>query len=290
VRSLPSGVGLGPARRVGLRRSGRAPRRTRVRSEVGDDGMGGRVPAGTKGAGATWVKIDVTSRVEVGVVEGPKSLLEYVRLPAKRYNVLDKSKVKLVGDDEFEVSVGEMNMGLGKARPSAVIRVVEEEDGCTQVMRNAELHGTGMLANANGMFEGLRLTNRVAAAEVAEGADVSLAQPGKGSKGGGGKVSATLSCVVSVEGEFESAALAKIGNARLNQLTAKTFDMVLPWFVGKLAKDYQDWSYDRKRESGKAKDGEMRDLMADAMKQSTGLSYTDIASEIDNDSKGQGRR
>ena len=258
--------------------------RERTVCEVGDDGMGGRAPPGSRtGRKEDWVKIDVRSRVSVGIVEGPKSLLEYVRLPAKRYNVLDKSKVKLVGEDEFEVSVGELNMGFGKARPSAVIRVVEEEDGCTQVMRNAELHGTGMLKNANGMFEGLKLTNRVSAAQ---GVTAEVVKRGGKKQQQQGNATATLICVVSVEGEFESAALAKIGNERLNQLTTKTFNAVLPWFVGKLAKDYEDWSYGRKREGGKAKDGEMRELMVDAMKQSTGLSYTDVASEIDKD---QGR-
>ena len=67
-----------------------------------------------------------------------RSVLEYVRLPAEEYNVLDSNAVTRIAPDTFRVAAGrKRSWARGGAR--GLLKIVRTDDGCEQILLGAEM-------------------------------------------------------------------------------------------------------------------------------------------------------
>jgi len=186
-----------------------------------------RCEAGTKLFVARKFGVAVQESGTVG-----RSVRDYVRLPAERYNVLDTKAVQRLDDDTFRVSTGPQRfLGIGEAEPVGFIQIRVLADGVEQRLSRAELvpvKPSGVLDEINATLTNIRLLNTV----------TSEAAPG------GGRL---LVCQLVLNGSFTRGVLARVPEDRLNSLMAWALGVAMPWFLSKLAEDYASWAADRPR-------------------------------------------
>lgn len=160
----------------------------------------------------------------------PGRLLEYVTLPAANYNVLDSSAVRRLEDGSFSVSAGKQQfLGLGTFQPFGLVSLkVLAGQGVEQVLSKAELRSTDgkplsrAAATVNETLASIRLSNCVTATTGAAG-------------------ELRLRVHLRMSGPL-SGVLARVPSDRLNGVMSWTLGLVLPWFLKKLAGDFQAWA------------------------------------------------
>eukprot|EP00747_Dinoflagellata_sp_TGD_P183661 gnl/TRDRNA2_/TRDRNA2_38685_c0_seq1.p1 gnl/TRDRNA2_/TRDRNA2_38685_c0~~gnl/TRDRNA2_/TRDRNA2_38685_c0_seq1.p1 ORF type:complete len:470 (+),score=59.58 gnl/TRDRNA2_/TRDRNA2_38685_c0_seq1:51-1460(+) len=167
-----------------------------------------------------------------GAAEG-RTLLDYVRLPAQQYNVLDSDRVKRVGPGTFQVTVGKQRLLWLEIEPVLMLRLAIFANGVEQCLIRTEIksgkdgRSSGPIRALNDFLQNLQLTNRLTAVTGPDG------QP-------------QIRCQVDVCGAF-----AGPGAGSVRDLLKWSLGGVIPWFLTQLADDYGDWSEGKPRKSKK---------------------------------------
>ena len=169
-----------------------------------------------------------------------RGVLEYVRLPANEYNVLDSSAVQRIDDGTFRINAGIQKILMWEIEPVGTLRIVPTPDGCEQVLLGATMNDvkasrTGKRSKVidamNQSLKDLKMANTVSAA----------------------KNGAAIKCQIDVAGTFTEGPFAAAGSERLCGLLDWCLRSVLPWFLEQLAVDYRDWGA---RATSRAAEGE----------------------------------
>ena len=167
-----------------------------------------------------------------------RGVLQYVRLPAEEYNVLDSSAVTRIDVGTFRVNAGAQKILMWEIEPVGTLRIVPTNDGCEQillgaVMNDVKARRTGkesvVIKAMNASLKDLTMRNAVSAVK-------------SGSEGG-----TAIRCQIDVAGTFTEGPFAAAGSQRLCAMLDWCLRSVLPWFLEQLAADYADWA------SGKAR-------------------------------------
>ena len=168
-----------------------------------------------------------------------RGVLQYVRLPAEEYNVLDSSAVERIDVGTFKVNAGTQKILMWEIEPVGTLRIVPTDDGCEQillgaVMNDVKARRTGkesvVIRAMNASLKDLTMRNAVTAVDGADGRD-----------------GAAIRCQIDVAGTFTEGPFAAAGSQRLSSMLDWCLRFVLPWFLEQLAADYADWA------SGKAR-------------------------------------
>ena len=168
-----------------------------------------------------------------------RGVLQYVRLPAEEYNVLDSSAVERIDVGTFRVNAGTQKILMWEIEPVGTLRIVPTDDGCEQillgaVMNDVKARRTGkesvVIRAMNASLKDLTMRNAVSAVKSPTRRD-----------------GTAIRCQIDVAGTFTEGPFAAAGSQRLFAMLDWCLRSVLPWFLEQLAADYADWA------SGKAR-------------------------------------
>ena len=181
----------------------------------------------------------VAKRYGVAVESAERSgrtLRDYCRLPASRYNLLDSKAVTRCpppDEDTFRVSTGMQQLASVTAEPVGYVRLRILPDGVEQSLLRGELlseRPSSVVDEINATLGSVRLLNTVTSERGADGRLL-------------------LVCQLVLSGNFTRGMMSKVPAARLNGVMAWAVSVAMPWFIQKLAGDYAAWAEDKPRSS-----------------------------------------
>nr|XP_023883501.1 uncharacterized protein LOC111995795 [Quercus suber]POE71555.1 uncharacterized protein CFP56_12782 [Quercus suber] len=165
--------------------------------------------------------------VTVRQLERP--LIEYMRLPASQYSVLDAERIERVDENTFRCYIYRIKFFAFEVCPVLLVRVEEQPNGCCIRLLSCKLEGSPMVAEQNDKFEA-SMVNQVS---CGSNQSSSLVQQ------------LTSDTVIEVSIEIPSAfslipvqAIESTGTQVLEQVLR----IMLPRFTAQLVKDYQAWA------------------------------------------------
>lgn len=204
------------------------------------DATESRLVAAAGGSAVLDASRAFTARINpeaVANARADRSVLEYVRLPAEEYNVLDSNAVTRIAPDTFRVAAGAQKILWLEVEPVGLLKIVRTDDGCEQILLGAEMGDAkaartgkppnGIVVAMNASLKDLRMKNRISAVDV------------DGSVG--------IKCQIDISGEFTEGPFAAAGSDRLNGILRWCLGAVMPWFLDQLSDDYDDWSAGKPR-------------------------------------------
>ena len=133
------------------------PRRVRARARRGPppflddddlttyadlDATESRLVAAAGGSAVLDASRAFTARINpeaVANARADRSVLDYVRLPAEEYNVLDSNAVTRIAPDTFRVAAGAQKILWLEVEPVGLLKIVRTDDGCEQILLGAEM-------------------------------------------------------------------------------------------------------------------------------------------------------
>jgi hypothetical protein len=138
-----------------------------------------------------------------------RGVLEYVRLPAEEYNVLDSDAVTRVGEHTFRVAAGAQKILWLEVEPVGVITIRPTEDGCEQILLGATMADAkarrtggkenGIVAAMNASLRDLRMCNRISATYGEDAVRTPSSRPD------------TISCQIDIGGTFTEGPVRRSG-------------------------------------------------------------------------------
>ena len=206
---------------------------------------------GGKGGGSVLgVSRAYTVEIPSDLVENAlpdRGILEYVRLPAEEYNVLDSDAVTRVGEHTFRVAAGAQKILWLEVEPVGVLSIRPTAVGCEQILKGATMTDAkakrtgkpenGIVKAMNSSLKDLRMCNRISAV-YGDGKNAVKTPRSRPSK---------IKCQIDISGDFTEGPFAAAGSERLNGLLQWCLGGVMPWFLNQLAFDYGDWSLKKQR-------------------------------------------
>ncbi|WVY97498.1 hypothetical protein V8G54_029649 [Vigna mungo] len=165
----------------------------------------------------------------VSVRQLQRPLIEYMRLPASQYSVLDAERIERVNDDTFRCYVYRFRFFNFEICPVLLVKVEEQPDGCCIKLLSCKLEGSPMIAAQNDKFDAL-MVNRISCdSSKAE----SLTQ----------QLTSDTIIEVSIEIPFPFLAIPKQAiESAGTQVLEQILRLMLPRFMSQLVKDYQAWA------------------------------------------------
>ncbi|KAK7393032.1 hypothetical protein VNO78_21483 [Psophocarpus tetragonolobus] len=165
----------------------------------------------------------------VSVRQLQRPLIEYMRLPASQYSVLDAERIERVNDNTFRCYVYRFKFFNFEVCPVLLVKVEEQPDGCCIKLLSCKLEGSPMVAAQNDKFDAL-MVNRISCDSKA---DKLLMQ----------QLTSDTVIEVSIEVPFPFQAIPKqaIESAGA-QVLEQILRIMLPRFMSQLVKDYQAWA------------------------------------------------
>ncbi|KAG4109024.1 hypothetical protein GLYMA_U031112v4, partial [Glycine max] len=89
-----------------------------------------------------------------------RPLIEYMRLPASQYSVLDAERIERVNENTFRCYVYRFKFFNLEVCPVLLVKVEEQPDGCCIKLLSCKLEGSAMVAAQNDKFDAL-MVNRI---------------------------------------------------------------------------------------------------------------------------------
>ncbi|BAT96273.1 uncharacterized protein HKW66_Vig0185980 [Vigna angularis] len=167
----------------------------------------------------------------VSVRQLQRPLIEYMRLPASQYSVLDAERIERVNDDTFRCYVYRFRFFNFEICPVLLVKVEEQPDGCCIKLLSCKLEGSPMIAAQNDKFDAL-MVNRISCDTNADN-DKSLMQ----------QLTSDTIIEVSIEIPFPFLAIPKQAiESAGTQVLEQILRLMLPRFMSQLVKDYQAWA------------------------------------------------
>ncbi|XP_020223691.1 uncharacterized protein LOC109805852 [Cajanus cajan] len=158
-----------------------------------------------------------------------RPLIEYMRLPASQYSVLDAERIERVNDDTFRCYVYRIKFFAFEVCPVLLVKVEEQPDGCCIKLLSCKLEGSPIVAAQNDKFDAI-MVNRIS---CDSNSDKSLVQ----------KLTSDTIIEVSIEIPFAFQAIPKQAiESAGTQVLEQILRIMLPRFMTQLVKDYQAWA------------------------------------------------
>ncbi|KAH1060671.1 hypothetical protein GLYMA_02G164300v4 [Glycine max] len=89
----------------------------------------------------------------VSVRQLQRPLIEYMRLPASQYSVLDAERIERVNENTFRCYVYRFKFFNFEVCPVLLVKVEEQPDGCCIKLLSCKLEGSPMVAAQNDKFD-----------------------------------------------------------------------------------------------------------------------------------------
>nr|XP_025612476.1 uncharacterized protein LOC112705750 isoform X3 [Arachis hypogaea] len=89
----------------------------------------------------------------ISVRQLERPLIEYMRLPASQYSVLDAERIERVNDNTFRCYVYGFKFFNFEVIPVLLVKVEEQPDGCCIKLLSCKLEGSPMVASQNDKFD-----------------------------------------------------------------------------------------------------------------------------------------
>ncbi|OIV98835.1 hypothetical protein TanjilG_08491 [Lupinus angustifolius] len=96
----------------------------------------------------------------ISVSQLQRPLIEYMRLPASQYSVLDAERIERINDNTFRCYVYRIKFFSFEVCPVLLVKVEEQPDGCCIKLLSCKLEGSPMVAAQNDKFDAL-MVNRI---------------------------------------------------------------------------------------------------------------------------------
>ncbi|KAJ1404230.1 hypothetical protein SESBI_26697 [Sesbania bispinosa] len=96
----------------------------------------------------------------ISVQQLERPLIEYMRLPASQYSVLDAERIERVNDNTFRCYVYRIKFFTFEVCPVLLVKVEEQPDGCCIKLLSCKLEGSPMVAAQNDKFDAI-MVNRI---------------------------------------------------------------------------------------------------------------------------------
>ncbi|KAI4352656.1 hypothetical protein L6164_006887 [Bauhinia variegata] len=156
-------------------------------------------------------------------------LIEYMRLPASQYSVLDAERIERVNDNTFRCYVYRIKFFNFEVCPVLLVRVEEQPDGCCIKLLSCKLEGSPIVAAQNDKFDAI-MVNRISCDSNRNNSPMQ-------------QLTSDTIIEVSIEVPFAFRpipvqAIESAGTQVLEQLLR----IMLPRFMAQLLKDYQAWA------------------------------------------------
>ncbi|XP_061346478.1 uncharacterized protein LOC133292120 [Gastrolobium bilobum] len=90
----------------------------------------------------------------ISVRQLERPLIEYMRLPASQYSVLDAERIERVNDNTFRCYVYTIKFFAFEVCPVLLVKVEEQPDGCCIKLLSCKLEGSPIVAAQNDKFDG----------------------------------------------------------------------------------------------------------------------------------------
>ncbi|KAK7344894.1 hypothetical protein VNO77_15108 [Canavalia gladiata] len=165
----------------------------------------------------------------VSVRQLQRPLIEYMRLPASQYSVLDAERIERVNDNTFRCYVYRIKFFSFEVCPVLLVKVEEQPDGCCIKLLSCKLEGSPMVAAQNDKFDAL-MVNRIS---CESNGDKSLMQ----------QLTSDTVIEVSIEIPFAFQAIPKQAiESAGTQVLEQILRIMLPRFMSQLVKDYKAWA------------------------------------------------
>ncbi|MED6196251.1 hypothetical protein PIB30_045727 [Stylosanthes scabra] len=165
--------------------------------------------------------------ISVSQLERP--LIEYMRLPASQYSVLDAERIERVNDNTFRCYVYRIKFFNFEVIPVLLVKVEEQPDGCCIKLLSCKLEGSPIVAAQNDKFDAL-MVNRIS---CDTDSDKALVQ----------KLTSDTLIEVTIEIPFAFRVIPKQAiESAGTQVLEQILRIMLPRFMSQLVKDYQAWA------------------------------------------------
>nr|AFK45801.1 unknown [Medicago truncatula] len=165
----------------------------------------------------------------VSVQQLQRPLIEYMRLPASQYSVLDAERIERVSEDTFRCYVYTIKFFTFEVCPVLLVKVEQQPNGCCIKLLSCKLQGSPMVAAQNDKFDAI-MVNRIS---CESDSDKSLVQ----------QLTSDTIIEVSIEIPFAFKAIPKQAiESAGTQVLEQILKIMLPRFMSQLVKDYQAWA------------------------------------------------
>ncbi|CAK8571192.1 unnamed protein product [Lathyrus sativus] len=168
-------------------------------------------------------------RESVSVQQLQRPLIEYMKLPASQYSVLDAERIVRVSEDTFRCYVYTIKFFTFEVCPVLLVKVEQQPRGCCIKLLSCKLEGSPMVAAQNDKFDAI-MVNRIS---CESDSNESLVQ----------QLTSDTVIEVSIEIPFAFKAIPKQAiESAGTQVLEQILKIMLPRFMSQLVKDYQAWA------------------------------------------------
>ncbi|XP_058724067.1 uncharacterized protein LOC131595664 [Vicia villosa] len=158
-----------------------------------------------------------------------RPLIEYMKLPASQYSVLDGERIVRVSEDTFRCYVYTIKFFTFEVCPVLLVKVEQQSNGCCIKLLSCKLEGSPMVAAQNDKFDAI-MVNRIS---CESDSNESLVQ----------QLASDTVIEVSIEIPFAFKAIPKQAiESAGTQVLEQILKIMLPRFMSQLVKDYQAWA------------------------------------------------
>ncbi|XP_075499469.1 uncharacterized protein LOC142537869 [Primulina tabacum] len=192
-----------------------------------DDSSGSRLRVMADSAPRAKFVARRTQSVSVRQLQRP--LIEYMRLPASQYSVLDAERIERVDDSTFRCYVYRFKFFAFEVCPVLLVKVEEQPNGCCIKLLSCKLEGSPIVVAQNDKFDA-SMENKISCDSTRR--DISVQN-------------LTSNAVIEVNVEVPFAfraiptqAIESTGSQVLEQI----LKAMLPRFMSQLEKDYNAWA------------------------------------------------
>ncbi|CAL0328459.1 unnamed protein product [Lupinus luteus] len=165
----------------------------------------------------------------ISVSQLQRPLIEYMRLPASQYSVLDAERIERINDNTFRCYVYRIKFFSFEVCPVLLVKVEEQPDGCCIKLLSCKLEGSPMVAAQNDKFDAL-MVNRISCESNSDNSSLQ-------------KLTSDTVIEVSIEVPFAFKAIPKQAiESAGTQVLEQILKIMLPRFMSQLVKDYEAWA------------------------------------------------
>ncbi|CAH9055473.1 unnamed protein product [Cuscuta epithymum] len=165
----------------------------------------------------------------VSVIQQQRPLMEYMRLPASQYSVLDGKRIERVDDNTFRCYLYGIKFFGFEVSPVLLVRVEEKPDGCSINLLSCKLQGSPIIVAQNDKFEA-SMVNRISCDnKLVDSAVQQLTSD------------AFIEVVVEIPFAFRAFPVQAMESTG-SQVLDGVLGVTLPRFMAQLVKDYQAWA------------------------------------------------
>ncbi|XP_007010072.2 PREDICTED: uncharacterized protein SYNPCC7002_A1590 isoform X2 [Theobroma cacao] len=165
----------------------------------------------------------------VSVRQLKRPLIEYMRLPASQYSVLDAERIERIDDNTFRCYVYRFKFFNFEVCPVLLVRVEEQPNGCCIKLLSCKLDGSPIVVAQNDKFDA-SMVNQITCDTNRSG---SLVQELTSD--------AIIEVSIEVPFAFRPIPLGMIESTG-TQVLEQILRLMLPRFMAQLVKDYQAWA------------------------------------------------